>query len=44
MFNFNMELLDTKLDMLEKAEGCFKLGIDSAKTHLGFCLDSKSKA
>ena len=39
-----MEYLDTKLEMLEKAEGCFKLNVDTAKTHLGFCLDSKSKA
>ena len=39
-----MEFLDTKLDMLEKAEGCFRLTISTDKVDLGFCLDSKSKA
>ena len=39
-----MQLLDTKLSECDHAEECLKFKIASAKTFVGICFESESKA
>jgi len=41
MFNYDMDILDLKLDLIDDAEMCFHLDISSYSTYLGFCVETE---